>query len=75
MERGQGTFGVSDIVYDIITTTANLLQGEEKLREYAGDADAAGDAECAAAFRTVADANRAASQVFLRRLKVHLNEV
>jgi len=61
-------------VYDIITTTANLLQGEEKLREYAGDADSAGDAECATAFRTVAEANRVAAQVLLRRLKAHLNE-
>ena len=74
MERGQRAYGVSDIVYDIIITTANLLQGEEKLREYAADADSAGDAECATAFRTVADANRVASQVLLRRLKVHLNE-
>ena len=75
MERGESTYGVSNIVYDIIITTANLLQGEEKLREYAGDADRAGDAECATAFRTVADANRVASQALLRRLKVHLSDV
>jgi hypothetical protein len=72
MDPGEARYGVPDIVYDIIITTANLLQGEEKLLAYAGDADRVGDAECATAFRTVAEANRAAAQVLLRRLQTHL---
>jgi len=75
MEPGQLRYGVSNIVYDIIITVGNLLQGEEKLLEYAGDADSAGDADAATAFRTVAEANRAAAQVLLGRLKHHLNEM
>jgi hypothetical protein len=75
MAPGESQYGVPDIVYDIVVTVANLLQGEEQLRQYASDADRAGDAECATAFRTVAEANRVASQALLRRLKDHLNEV
>jgi hypothetical protein len=74
MESGESRYGVPDIVYNIVTTVGNLLQGEEKLLEYAGDADRIGDAECATAFRTVAEANRIGAQVLLRRLKEHLNE-
>jgi hypothetical protein len=62
-------------VYDIVITIANLLQGEEKLLGYAADADRIGDAECAATFRTVAEANRVSAQALLRRLKTHLNEL
>lgn len=72
MDAGTSAYGVPDIVYDIVTTVGNLLQGEEKLREYAGDASAAGDAEAAQAFTTIADANRIGAQVLLRRLKAHL---
>jgi hypothetical protein len=74
MEPGQAKYGVPDIVYDIVITTANLLQGEEKLLAYAADADRIGDTECATAFRTVAGANRVGAQVLLRRLSSHLNE-
>lgn len=75
MEPGARKFGVSNIVYDIVTTVGNLLQGEEKLQEYARDADEAGDAEAATAFRTVAEANRAAARTLLRRLKPHLDDI
>ena len=44
MEPGEQKYGVPDIVYDIIQTVGNLLQGEEKLIEYARDAENAGDA-------------------------------
>jgi hypothetical protein len=74
MEPGTERYGVSDIVYDIIQTVGNLLQGQEKLQEYAGDADRVGDTEAAEAFRTIAEANRAGAQVLLRRLRAHLNE-
>lgn len=74
MEPGTDRYGVPDIVYDIIQTVGNLLQGQEKLQEYAVDADEAGDDEAATAFRTIAEANRVGAQVLLRRLRVHLNE-
>jgi hypothetical protein len=75
MGAGERKFGVPNIVYDIVTTVGNLLQGEEKLIEYAQDAEDAGDAESATAFRTVAEGNRAAAQTLLKRLRVHLNEM
>lgn len=75
MEPGEMKFGVPNIVYDIIQTVGNLLQGEERLLEYAKDADRAGDADSATVFRTVAEGNRAAAQTLLKRLKVHLNEL
>ena len=75
MGAGEQKFGVPNIVYDIIQTVGNLLQGEEKLIEYARDAENAGDAESATAFRTVAEGNRAAAQTLLKRLRVHLNEM
>ncbi len=74
MEPGTERYGVPDIVYDIVQTVGNLLQGQEKLQEYAADADRAGDEEAANAFRTIAEANRAGAQVLLRRLRYHLNE-
>jgi hypothetical protein len=75
VEPGTEKFGVSNIVYDIITTVGNLLQGEEKLIEYAADADKAGDPEAATAFRTVAEGNRAAARTLLRRLRSHLDDI
>jgi hypothetical protein len=75
MGAGEQKFGVPNIVYDIITTVGNLLQGEEKLIEYAKDAEDAGDADSATVFRTVAEGNRAAAQTLLKRLRVHLNEM
>lgn len=75
MGAGEQKFGVPNIVYDIIQTVGNLLQGEEKLMEYAKDAEAAGDADSATAFRTVAEGNRVAAQTLLKRLRAHLNEM
>lgn len=75
MESGERKYGVSNIVYDIIQTVGNLLQGEEKLLEYAKDAEQAGDAEAATAFRTIADGNRVAALTLLKRLKVHLADL
>lgn len=74
MEPGTDRYGVPDIVYDIVQTVGNLLQGQEKLQEYAVDADRVGDQEAAAAFRTIAEANRVGAQVLLQRLRVHLNQ-
>ena len=75
MEPGELKYGVPNIVYDIIQTVGNLLQGVEKMMEYAEDAEKAGDAEAATVFRTVADGNRVASQTLLRRLNAHLNNL
>ncbi len=66
-------FGVPNIVYDIVQTVSNLLQGQEKLMEYALDAERAGDAESATVFRTVSEGNRVAAQALLRRLNAHLD--
>ena len=74
MEPGTSRYGVPDIVYDIVQTVGNLLQGQEKLQEYAVDADRVGDNEAATAFRTIAEANRVGAQVLLGRLRAHLNE-
>ena len=74
MQPGEMKYGVSNIVYDIIQTVSNLLQGVEKMSEYASDAEAAGDADAATVFRTVAEGNRVAAQALLKRLKVHLND-
>ena len=74
MEPGELKYGVPDMVYNLITSVGNLLQGEEKLKEYALDAEKVGDTEAATVFRTVAEGNRAAALTLLRRLKYHLND-
>jgi hypothetical protein len=74
VEPGEMKYGVPNVVYDIIQTVGNLLQGVEKMMEYAGDADEAGDADAATVFRTVAEGNRVAAQALLKRLKVHLSD-
>lgn len=75
MDAGEAKYGVPNIVYDIIQTTGNLLQGVEKLKEYADDAEAAGDSEAATTFRTIAEGNRAAARTLLRQLRRHLEEI
>lgn len=75
MEPGEMKYGVPNIVYDIVQSVGNLLQGVEKLMEYAQDAEDAGDADAATVFRTVADGNRVAARALLGRLKVHLNDI
>ena len=74
VEPGEMKYGVPNIVYDIVQTVGNLLQGQEKLHEYAADADRAGDPDSATVFRTIAEGNRIAAQTLLRRLRVHLDE-
>ena len=72
MEPGEMKYGVPYIVYHIVQTVGNLLQGVEKMMEYAGDAENAGDAEAATVFRTVADGNRVAAQaLYGRGLNAH----
>jgi hypothetical protein len=75
MEPGELKYGVPDIVYDIVQSVGNLLQGQEKLHEYAGDAEKAGDPDAATVFRTIAEGNRVAAQALLRRLRVHLEDL
>ncbi len=75
MEPGEMKFGVPNIVYDIIQTIGNLLQGEEKMKEYAADAERVGDTESATTFRTLAEGNRAGANALLKQLKRHLNEM
>lgn len=75
MEPGELRYGVPNIVYDIIQTVGNLLQGVEKMMEYAADAESVGDNDAATVFRTVAEGNRVAAQALLRRLRVHLEDI
>jgi hypothetical protein len=75
MEPGELKYGVPNIVYDIVQTVGNLLQGEEKLKEYAADAESAGDPDSATAFRTIAEGNRAAAKTLLKQLKRHLEDL
>lgn len=58
MTSNQEIYGLTDLEYDIVMTLSNLLQGIEKLDEYAQDADAAGDTETATIFRTLRESNR-----------------
>jgi len=51
MEPGELKYGVPDMVYNLITSVGNLLQGEEKLKEYALDAEKVGDSEAATVFQ------------------------
>jgi hypothetical protein len=66
------TYGLSDVEYDIVTTLGNLLQGIEKLEEYAKDAESAGDAETATLFRTLRETNRASVGQLRSALARHL---
>jgi len=74
MTDGERKYGLSNIEYDIITTLGNLLQGMQVLETYAGDAEAAGDAECATIFRTLSEGNRNSVQQLRKALARHLNE-
>ena len=74
MEPGEMKYGVPNIVYDMIQTVGNLLQGVEKMTEYAGDAEAAGDSTRRQFFVRWPKGNRVAAQALLKRLKVHLND-
>lgn len=72
MSTNMDTYGLSDVEYDIVTTLGNLLQGIEKLEEYARDADSAGDAETATLFRTLRETNRASVSQLRSALARHL---
>ena len=65
MEPGQMKYGVPNIVYDMIQTVGNLLQGVEKMLEYAGDAEAAGEADGASVFRSVSEGIRVSALALL----------
>lgn len=71
--KGEETFGVADLEYNLITTMSNLLQGQEVLERYAQDAEQAGDAECATLFREVRENNRRSAQQMRNALGRHLS--
>lgn len=71
MAEGQQKYGVSNVEYDIITTLSNLLEGMEALEKYAGDAEQAGDRECATIFRTLRENNRNSVQQLRSALGRH----
>lgn len=60
MQQGSNS-PVSDIEYDIVTTLSNLLQGDEVLTKYVGDAEKAGNRDVAEIFRTIQQGNRQAA--------------
>ena len=71
-KNNEEIYGLSDVEYNIVMTLGNLLQGIEKLEEYASDAEAAGDTETATVFRTVRSSNRAAVGQLRSALGRHL---
>jgi hypothetical protein len=71
-QSNQEIYGLSDVEYNIVMTLGNLLQGIEKLEEYAADAEAAGDTECATVFRTLRESNRSAVGQLRSALSRHL---
>lgn len=74
MADSDRNYGLSNIEYDIVTTLSNLLEGMQVLETYAGDAEAAGDSECATIFRTLSESNRNTVQQLRKALGRHLNE-
>ena len=58
MARGEPTFGVSDVEYNLVTTLSNLLQGELVMANYEEDARDAGDDATARLFREMREQNR-----------------
>lgn len=64
MAKGERTYGVSDLEYDIITTLSNLLQGESVMANYEQDARDAGDDETATLFREMREQNRKFAERF-----------
>lgn len=74
MPANQEIYGLSDIEYDIVMTLGNLLQGIEKLEEYAQDAESAGDSDCATVFRTLRESNRNGVQQLRSALARHLTQ-
>ena len=72
MDSTKDIYGLSDVEYDLVITLANLLQGIEKLEEYARDAESAGDSETATAFRSLRESNRAAVGQMRGALSRHL---
>lgn len=71
MAAGEGTYGVSDLEYDLVMTLGNLLQGEEALIKYQRDAEQAGDQECAKLFQTIRENNRSVVQQVRQALQRH----
>lgn len=68
--QGQNRFAVSDVEYNLITTLSNLLQAEDVLNRYKADADSSGDADVAALFNEIQEANN----IYARRLREKLHD-
>jgi hypothetical protein len=58
MAQGQGSYGVSNVEYDMVTTLSNLLQGVEVMDKYSQDAQKAGNSNAAQLFTEMRDHNR-----------------
>jgi hypothetical protein len=65
-------YAVSDLEYNVVTSLANLLQGEAVLARYEQDAVAAGDDRCATIFHQMRDDNRAHAAALRQELARHL---
>ena len=73
MTDAQTKYGISNLEYDLVTTLGELLQGQEVLEKYAGDAEQAGDQECATIFRTIRENNRNSAQQVRNALARHIS--
>ncbi len=73
MDQGKGTYGVSNLEYDLVMTLGNLLQAEEALSKYQNDAEQASDQECAKLFQTLRDNNRASVSQVRQALDRHMH--
>jgi rubrerythrin len=61
-------FAASDVEYNIITTLSNLLQAEQVLRQYAQDAEEAGNSDVAAIFNDIEQSNNQFSGRLMEQL-------
>lgn len=61
-------FAASDVEYNIITTLSNLLQAEEVLRQYAKDAEEAGNNDVARLFNDIEQSNNQFSGRLMEQL-------
>jgi hypothetical protein len=65
-------YAVSDLEYNVVTSLANLLQGEAVLARYEQDAIDAGDDRCATIFHQMREDNRAHAAALRQELARHL---
>lgn len=71
MSDNNERFAASDVEYNVITTLSNLMQAEEVLKQYAEDAQEAGNNEVAQLFNEIEESNNR----FAKRLMDQLHSM